>query len=277
MCPEAWENIECVVHQALTCNEGYTQNRGACYKTSEVCTDADVSAVDFNGLAGTKLYQAGTRGTYGKCALTRCRTEYILDDKNVDGTKTCHASAVACTHSSELTPLHATAATKMYDTGTHDYGDCIPLACDTGYTVHNDHCHKTNEACTQSGELNPLHAKIATKTYNKTLSDYGACIPIQCLDGYTLHNNTCHATTVLCTGSDLQNLQNTDSQLATAKTYDKTRSGYGACAPASCSNGYSLSSGTCQVSQSCDASGLNSNAATGIRFALSPGGGFRFL
>ena len=259
-----------------TLYKGTGAEQGACYETSKACTDVQVTALDAHGLAGTKPYQAGTLGTYGNCVLTQCRTEYILDDKNDDGTETCHTSTVACTHSSELTPLHATAATKTYDANTHDYGDCIPLACDTGYTVHNDRCHKTNEACAQSGELTPLNAKTATKTYDKTLSDYRACVPTQCLDDYTLHNNTCHETTAPCTGSDLQDLQNTDPQLATAaKTYNKSQNGYGACVPTSCNNGYSLSSGMCRGSQSCDASGVDNHAKTGIKFSSSgPGGGF---
>lgn len=84
---------------------------------------------------------------------------------------------ISCS-SAELTNLHASAGSKTLSGTT--YGNCVPSACASGYTLSGSTCYANTRTCTN---LDSLNASAGTQTFNG--SSYGACNVTACKAGTT--------------------------------------------------------------------------------------------
>ena len=240
--PEAWDNIECVV---VTCNEGYTQEQGACHKAGLACPKEDLAKINAYATAGTKPYEKST-GAYGDCAITECQDTHTFYKGTGAEQGACYETTVPCADTGTvadrdtLTRLNANAAQKTYKTSTGDYGDCVPTSsgCKADYTFHNDACYETTVACTDSAILTRIHAKAAEKTYSTSLGDYGDCAPTTfrgCEDDYIFDEGACHEHDRTCSSQELRDLHAATG----VKNYQPATNGYtGNCNVRTCINGY---------------------------------------
>ena len=120
-----------------------------------------------------------------------------------------------------------------------EWGLCLVVGCEEGYTNDDGKCHETNKICTLDElVLVSPYGLAGTKPYQAVNNNYGTCVLTKCDAEYTLDNETCNENNQACTEVDLSSVDVNAS--AGTKSYQPDSDDYGTCVLESCKTGYGL-------------------------------------
>lgn len=172
-----------------------------------------------------------------------CKTNYHLENRQ------CILNTQSCS-STDLSPIKATAGTKLFNPSTLIYGSCAPTQCLSTYNLLNNTCIAT---LSQSCSPQPANSTLGTTTSLDNGSTWSSCTNFVCIPTFHLTSGSCISDTQSCSITN-----GTGSQTWNGTTF-------GTCTLISCNPNSTNISGSCFLTnqtRTCITQPANSNGGT---------------